>query len=1046
MQKKLVKAVAASLMTAAMLSTTVATFAPMSVSAGNMLGQSNFDEGVGLPWHTCETNPAKQSFELKDGAYIVKIINNKGPEGRWDLQLRHRGLKIQSGHTYKISWEITPSDDGYIYSKVGNYKGDIEIWHNLSGEEWKPLQVKGGQTYTGSDTFTANQSLEVAEWAFHYADNQGQYGNNDTGMPNGSTIKFDNLTLECTTCGDESGEGCNFDLTDDFGVITPHSNIRLNQVGYFENLNKKASYVTDSTSPLDFSILDASGNEVYTGQTEPKGFDEDSGENVHIIDFSDFNVGGAGYTIKVDESVAPYVDKAGREYTLTVSHPFNVANTLYDGLLTDALNYYYQNRSGIDIESAYITSGDTSALSHVKGHDPDLAYVQSKWVKSYAGTFDGDKQYQIDGTGGWYDAGDHGKYVVNGGISVWTLQNMYEYSKSTGTDSKFNDGGVMNIPENSNGAPNILDEARYELEWMFKMMVKSSDPYYGSKYENMVYHKLHDHKWTGLATRPYDYEEEWGTTRIVKPPTYAATLNLSACAAQASRLWAGIDDSFSAECLEVAKKTYEAAKKAYVANGSKYSSSDTLFAPMDQAIGGGAYGDTYIDDDFYWAACELYATTGLSSYYDDLKGYQNEDAADKAFSLTTNLGGGENNGSFSSFNWGCTAGLGTLTLYLSDKTSDTDKAKIDSAITAAADAYVDEEAKQGMGTPYHGATFQDPVNIGEGIDVTGYEWGSNSFVVNNAIVMAYAYDVTDDTKYINGVSEAMDYIFGRNGLGFSYVTGYGTYHLQYPHHRYWSYGLDKSFPMAPAGVMSGGPGAGMQDPYIQGLGYTRGSVASQKCFVDNAESWSTNEVTINWNAPFAWVVSFLEDEAPDAGSASDKLVVTPSKIELAVGESEKITAKVGGEVVAIDSITSSSDAVEVSTDGTIKAVSSSSSPVTVTVKVGDKTATVTVTVKDSTNPTEDTTGENPTDTTGSNPTADTSVKASHWGDVDCNDKVEIADVVTLNKFLLDNTTPVTAQGLANANCEYDDKINMGDTAKIINYLAKIIAYSELGNQ
>ena len=105
-------------------------------------------------------------------------------------------------------------------------------------------------------------------------------------------------------------------------------------------------------------------------------------------------------------------------------------------------------------------------------------------------------------------------------------------------------------------------------------------------------------------------------------------------------------------------------------------------------------------------------------------------------------------------------------------------------------------------------------------------------------------------------------IFGRNGLGFSFVTGYGTYHSNNPHHRYWSYELDHSFPMAPSGVMSGGCGAGLQDPYVGGLGYQRGKVASQKCFVDSIEAWSVNEVTINWNAPFAWAMSFFDDEAP----------------------------------------------------------------------------------------------------------------------------------------------------------------------------------------
>ncbi|HOR22965.1 MAG TPA: glycoside hydrolase family 9 protein, partial [Ruminococcus sp.] len=124
------------------------------------------------------------------------------------------------------------------------------------------------------------------------------------------------------------------------------------------------------------------------------------------------------------------------------------------------------------------------------------------------------------------------------------------------------------------------------------------------------------------------------------------------------------------------------------------------------------------------------------------------------------------------------------------------------------------------------------------------------------------------------VTEALDYIFGRNGNDFSYVTGYGTYHENNPHHRYWSYELDHDFPMAPSGVMSGGPGAGLQDPYVAGLGYERGKVASQKCFVDSIEAWSVNEVTINWNAPFAWAISFLDDEAEKAPKFDETEPVT----------------------------------------------------------------------------------------------------------------------------------------------------------------------------
>ena len=954
MHKTFGKKIAGGLMAAAMaVSAATAVIAPMGAFAGDQLGQSTFDEGIGLPWHTCETNPAKQSFNIKDGTYNVTIEQNHGPESRWDLQLRHRGLKIESGHTYKIHWEVEASKSGQMYTKLGDYGGKNEVWHNNMsdggkgfGETWDCVQIQAGKNSFDA-TFTADKTIEVAEWAFHYG-GKGEHQPVDC-FENGTVLKFDNLTLEDTT-----SDANDFDKTNEFGVIRPKSNVRLNQIGYYPNLAKKASYVTDASQPLDFEIRDASGNAVYTGKTTVFGEDpdsgtsktqqvtvgdeeltkyKDSGANVHIIDFSDFTTPGV-YTIFVKDTTGISGTQSGLkegaydttmdgdkvmwhnwvtdiDYVMNASHEFRIDENIYDdGLVKNSLNYFYQNRSGVPIESQYITSGDASTLSHSEyGHNPDTAYVQSKWVKSYAGDFsDGDKTYSIDVTGGWYDAGDHGKYVVNGGVSVWTLQNAYEISKKNGNDAKWTDGTIA-IPENKDNAPDILDEARVELEFMLEMMVKSDDPYWG-KYEGMVYHKMHDHKWTGLAIHAWKYEGFDNCIRIVKPPTLAATYNLAATAAQAARLWKGIDDAFADECLAAAKKAYDAANKNFYAYSDAEATNPTsLYAPMDQAIGGGAYGDTYVEDDKYWAACELYSTTGDNTYYNDLKSYSNtadKSGNDKAFSLTYTLGGGENNGSFSSFNWGCTAGLGTLSLYLSDNTSAEDKAKIDESITKVADEYIKQMNSQGMGIPYKKATFTDGVNIGKDkngklIEITGYEWGSNSFVINNAIVMAYAYDSTKDIKYMNGAAEALDYIFGRNGLDFSYVSGYGTTSLTYPHHRFWAHGVDANFPLAPAGVLSGGPGAGMQDPYIGGLGYQRGTLANQKCYVDNAEAWSVNEVTINWNSPLVWMSAFMLDEAAKADGT-----VEPTKPTQPTTGDGKVTlwgdTNVDGEVTIADAV------------------------------------------------------------------------------------------------------------------------------------------------
>ena len=948
-QREATKTLLGSLMAAAM---TAASFTgvmvPLNSNAGELLGATDFDDGVGLPWHTCESNSAKQTFEIENGAYTVTIVNNMGGSGRWDLQFRHRGLHIQEGHTYHIHAEITPSDDGCLYTGIGNYADTRAYWNDAGNGEWQTIKLTKGETYVIDTEFVAGAGLSPVEegpsqWAFMYASDEGaesqaQYGWTDTGMPNGSTLIFDNLSL---TDDDYSPEPS----VVDYGIIRPKSNVRLNQVGYFTGLRKRASYTTDASSPLEFDVLDKTGKSVYHGTSTIISGDydsgtpedtksktsggmiinkyKDSGKYVHILDFTDLRTKGDGYYIvvkddtgisgtqsgiranafdtEISDGKVMWTDwKTNKEYQMNKSHTFSISDTVYDGLLRDSMSYFYQNRSGVPIEEKYIKSGDPVSLAHTSfGHNPDTAYVQPKWVKYYADTFDGDTEYDITATNGWYESADHSKCVVNGGISVWTLQNMYEMSKYLGKDEKWKDGKSILIPQDKNnakGSPDVLDEARVELQWMFDMMVKPDDTYFGED-AGLVYHRIQDHKWTGLAVRAWDYDGYGKVTRIVKPPSYAATFNMVACAAQAARLWKGIDDDFAEECLKNAQTGLAAAEKhkanwydkkghsaeQYDTTGTNSREGDIYFAPLDQALVGEPYGDTYVTDEYYWALCELFATTGAPEYYDKLKVYKNVNDStgmDKAFGITTNITSVENSGSFSSFNWGCTAGLGTLSLYLNkDQLNENDAAAVEASVCKAADNYIRQEEISGMGIPYVGASYVDDRSIGipERVQLSGYERGSNSFVVNNAIVMAYAYDVTKEPKYLSGAATAMDYILGRNGNDFSYVSGYGDTEagctLQWPHHRFWANGVEPAFPKAPAGVLCGGPNDSINDDYIRGAGLKRGALASQKCYVDSGEAWSVNEVELQWNAPLAWVTSYLEDVAPGVNDVSP----TPDK-------------------------------------------------------------------------------------------------------------------------------------------------------------------------
>jgi endoglucanase len=572
----------------------------------------------------------------------------------------------------------------------------------------------------------------------------------------------------------------------DAGAARPVPNVLVNQLGYLPGAAKIATLKSGASVAQDWELLDVSGKAVAQGKTTPFGKDAASGEQVQLIDFSSFKAIGQGYRLKVGADQ---------------SHPFDIGPDIYSKLKYDALSFFYQNRSGIEIRADLVSE---PALARRAGH------LSDKNVKcsDKAGC-----DYALDVSGGWYDAGDHGKYVVNGGISVWTLLNQFERAKAFGKAADFGDG-KLKIPEKGNNVPDLLDEARWELELFLKMQVPAGKPLAG-----MVHHKMHDVDWTALGTAPHEDTQK----RVLFKPSTAATLNAAATLAQAARVWKGIDAAFSSRCLQAAETAWLAAK----ANPKLLAAEDIL--------GGGAYGDAKVDDDFYWAAAELFVTTGKPEYKQFVEASR--------FNRKLRMDAG---GHLSSFNWADTDALGTLSLATAPGVAAPAQAAAQRRIEAAADEYLKVMAGQGYRLPFK------PTPEGK------YIWGSNSFVINNLIVVALAADFTKQQKYLDGVATGMDYLLGRNPLGQSYVSGYGEKPLENPHHRFWAYQANAKYPKAPPGVLSGGPNSNVDDPYSKAAGLK--GCAPQKCFVDHIEAYSVNEITINWNAPLAWVAAWLDEK------------------------------------------------------------------------------------------------------------------------------------------------------------------------------------------
>jgi endoglucanase len=558
--------------------------------------------------------------------------------------------------------------------------------------------------------------------------------------------------------------------------------VRVNQVGYFPSGKKIAVAVSAEEKPLEWKLLDADGKAVATGKTVPAGKDLSSGDPIHYVDFSSYSKAGKGYVLSVGEAA---------------SFPFDIANDVYVPLAKDAMGYFYQSRIGIPLEAKY--AGDAWARPAFFISDESIKALDYPVFpqKDYQ-----ERPYTLNAGKGWMDAGDYGKYVVNGGITLWTLMNAFERNPRVFPD------GSLSMPENANAVPDILDEARWELEFFLGMQVPE-----GMRDSGMVHHKLHEKKWLPLPYKAPELTDD----RFAMRPSTAATLNFAAATAQASRVFAPYDKTFAERCLAASERAFAAA----LAHPAVL----FYYVPED---GGGDYDDMKVDDEFFWAASELFLATGKAEYAERVE----KAVASREYYSTLSGANGP-------MYWGGTAGLGMLSL-LSTK-SDLDKSTMNTMrewLIAGADRYLLQEREDGYRAPF----FE-------------YQWGSNSSVLNKAIILAYAYDLTGKREYRDGVVSCLDYMLGRNALCKSFVSGYGEYPMYYPHHRWWADDPDAGYPAPPPGVLSGGPN---EKPTDEATAFLEKKVARAKRYADDARSYSTNEIAINWNAPLAWTVSWLD--------------------------------------------------------------------------------------------------------------------------------------------------------------------------------------------
>lgn len=568
------------------------------------------------------------------------------------------------------------------------------------------------------------------------------------------------------------------------GLATSTSgDVFVDQVGFLPDAEK---YVFVSPAADAFTVHDATTDEaVLTGSLSLfVSNDPATGLTLYRGDFSELTEVGT-YYISV-EGNAP-------------TPAFVIAPDVYNDLYRQSLKGFYFQRCGVAL------LGDPAApYFHTTCHVADGFYHDSTGQQGFH-----------PASRGWHDAGDYGKYVVNAGITVGTMLMAYEeFPQHFMRDD-------LTIPESGNGIPDLLDEIRFELEWLLKMQDASGG----------AYHKLTRETFSGFVM-PQDDD----ATRYIYQISSTATGDLAAVLARAARVFEPIDSEFAATCLAAAEQAWQflEANPTIVPPGGFSNPSGTNT---------GTYGDGNDSDERLWAAAELFRTTGEMAYHNY---------------YTTNY---DNGGLFTStMGWPNVRPMAHLA-YLRCEQPDVNEA-IRTALRNSLVSYCQNLV-----------FLSDLTGFQVAMETNDYNWGSNSVPLNRAVLLIMGYAENENPAYRETALDQLHYVLGTNAHQICFVTGLGSIYPLYPHHRQSAAdGIVQPVP----GLLAGGPDRNLSDPVLQS--HFDNSTPPALCYIDDEGSYASNEIAINWNAPLVFVSGYFSGESTNNVESHGSLV--PSQIEL----------------------------------------------------------------------------------------------------------------------------------------------------------------------
>lgn len=536
-------------------------------------------------------------------------------------------------------------------------------------------------------------------------------------------------------------------------------NIFANQIGFRPGDRKVATVRGAAPDQRSLRVRRAADNQVVLeiAMSSPQT-DAASGDRVQLAGFSALHEAGQ------------YRLEMGGQGT----GAFAVARDVYADALRVAVRGYTGQRCGCAVD---LGNGYRHPACHLNG-----AYGQSSG-----------RTGSLPNLGGWHDAGDYGRYIVNSGITCGTLLWAWELYPEALRDLR------LGIPKQHGSLPDFLEEVLWNLRWMMQLQ----EP------DGGVFHKQTSNQFCAFIMPQDDHlvSNVIGTGSAPYKST-AATADFAAVMAIAARCYQPFDAQLAARLLAAARNAWNWA-----------TANPAVAFRNPPGVSTGEYGDPHLADELLWASAELWRTTGEPQYEQAfLAGLPSpvEQLREEAPS------------------WGGVGAMACWSYVLATRKGDEPTRR---AIRNATRESAQRLLAQARGNGYGNTLATDE-----------YRWGSNSTALNQSVLLAMAHRFEGGSEMLAGAMANLDYVLGRNCFGISWVTGLGTRPFMHPHHRPSAAdGIVDPWP----GLLSGGPNARGGDRVADRLP----KAPPMRMWVDDQDAYSLNEIAINWNAPLVFALA-----------------------------------------------------------------------------------------------------------------------------------------------------------------------------------------------